>query len=91
MPRLVNDSHAATANLAQNLIVADRFRVRASADLAFGWNLLGAVCGGLLEFFSMWLGFRALTLVAVAAYLLAFLLAARDQEPGPLDPSTAAV
>jgi hypothetical protein len=61
------------------LCFADRFRVRRSADLAFGWNLLGAVCGGLLEFFSMSLGFRALTLVAIVAYLLAFLLATRAE------------
>jgi NADH:ubiquinone oxidoreductase subunit 2 (subunit N) len=59
------------------LCFADRFRVRKAADLAFGWNLLGAVCGGLLEFFSMALGFRALTLVAIGAYMLAFLLATR--------------
>ena len=68
------------------LCFADRFRVRTAADLAFGWNLLGAVCGGLLEFFSMALGFRALTLVAVGAYLLAFLLATRaDAEEGGED------
>lgn len=59
------------------LCFADRFRVRAAADLAFAWNLLGAVCGGLLEFLSMSLGFRAMTLVAMSAYLLAFLAAAR--------------
>jgi hypothetical protein len=33
-----------------------RFRVRPAADIAFGWNLLGAVAGGLLEFLSMSLG-----------------------------------
>ena len=59
------------------LCFADRFRVRTSAHIAFGWNLLGAVCGGLLEFFSMALGFKALTLVAIAAYLIVFLLAGR--------------
>lgn len=59
------------------LCFADRFRTRPSAHLAFGWNLLGAVFGGLLEFLSMSLGFRALTLVAIAAYLLVFLMAGR--------------
>ncbi|MFI5300915.1 MAG: hypothetical protein ACHREM_22765, partial [Polyangiales bacterium] len=46
-----------------------RFKQRAAADLAFGWNLLGAVLGGLLEIFSMALGLKALVLVAVVAYL----------------------
>jgi hypothetical protein len=56
---------------------AERFKARPAADLAFGWNLLGAVLGGLTEFFSMTLGFRALTLVAVAAYLGALLIGQR--------------
>ncbi len=59
------------------LCFADRFRIRPSAHVAFGWNLLGAVFGGLLEFLSMSLGFQALTLVAIAAYLLVFLMAGR--------------
>ena len=61
---------------------ADRFRVRASADLAFAWNLLGAVCGGLLELLSMSFGFKGLTLVALATYLVAFVLAGRLSDPG---------
>ena len=56
---------------------AERFKAKPAADLAFGWNLLGAVLGGLTEFFSMTLGFRALTLVAVAAYLGALLIGQR--------------
>ncbi|HKJ01360.1 MAG TPA: hypothetical protein VJ997_02865 [Longimicrobiales bacterium] len=61
-----------------SLCFASRFKVRPMANLAFGWNLLGAVLGGLTEFFSMAVGLRALMLVAVAAYLAAFLLARRD-------------
>jgi hypothetical protein len=34
-------------------------------------NLLGAVCGGLLEYNSMYFGFRSLYLIAMACYLLA--------------------
>ncbi len=60
-----------------SLCFADRFAARPSLDAAFAWNLVGAVLGGLLEFLSMTLGFRALTLVALAAYLLAFLTALR--------------
>jgi len=35
-------------------------------------NLLGAVCGGLLEYNSMYFGFQFLYLVAMGCYLLAF-------------------
>jgi hypothetical protein len=34
-------------------------------------NLLGAICGGLLEYNSMYFGFRSLYLVAMVCYLLA--------------------
>jgi SAM-dependent methyltransferase len=36
-------------------------------------NLLGAMCGGLLEYNSMYLGFRALYLIAMGLYAAAFL------------------
>ncbi len=58
-----------------------RFRVRPAADIAFGWNLLGAVAGGLMEFFSMSLGLKALTLIAIVAYLGAFLIRSRTAAP----------
>jgi len=45
------------------------FRDRPEADTAFGWNLLGAVAGGLVEFTSMITGMRALYLLVLAAYL----------------------
>jgi hypothetical protein len=35
-------------------------------------NLLGAVCGGLLEYNSMYFGFRSLYLIAILCYVLAF-------------------
>jgi hypothetical protein len=58
-----------------------RFRERPAADIAFGWNLLGAVVGGLLEFLSMSLGLKALTLIAILAYLSAFLIRSRSLAP----------
>lgn len=67
-----------------SLCFAARFKAREAADVAFGWNLLGAVLGGLAEFFSMSVGFSALTLVATAAYLLAF-LTARGAPRGPAE------
>jgi hypothetical protein len=36
-------------------------------------NLLGSICGGLLEYNSMYFGFRALYLMAMGCYLLAFI------------------
>jgi hypothetical protein len=36
------------------------------------FNLLGAVCGGLLEYNSMYFGFRSLYLFALGCYVLAF-------------------
>jgi len=50
------------------------FAARERPDLAFGWNLLGAVTGGLLELFSMAAGFRAMILAAGVAYLLVILI-----------------
>jgi len=56
---------------------AAAFREREHAAAAFGWNLLGAVAGGLLEFSSMAVGLKALLLVAMAAYLAALLIRLR--------------
>jgi hypothetical protein len=53
------------------------FEASPAPDLAFGWNLLGAVAGGLLELLSMAVGLKALLLMAAAAYLGALLLAVR--------------
>jgi hypothetical protein len=53
------------------------FRDRPEASTAFGWNLLGAVAGGLIEFTSMVTGMRALYLLALTAYLGVVLLRLR--------------
>ena len=49
------------------------YAARPQVAHAFGWNLLGAVAGGLLEFSSMVFGLRALLLFALASYAIAFL------------------
>jgi len=60
------------------------FETRSEPDIAFGWNLLGAVAGGLLELVSMAVGLKALLLLAAGAYLSALLLAVRaDQSARP--------
>jgi spermine/spermidine synthase len=60
-----------------NLVFAQRFRDVGSSAVAFGANLLGAMVGGLLEYASLIVGYRALLLVAAALYGLAFLLGRR--------------
>jgi hypothetical protein len=60
------------------LCFAALFKRRPDSTIAFGWNLLGAVAGGLLELSAMALGFKALHLVALAAYLVAFLAWKRE-------------
>ena len=40
-------------------------------------NLLGAVCGGLLEYNSMYFGFQSLYLMAIGCYVLAFVAGIR--------------
>ena len=55
------------------------FEKRERADLAFGWNLIGAVVGGLSEFLTMRIGFKNLLLLSVTIYLLAFILYIREE------------
>jgi hypothetical protein len=55
------------------LCFAQTFKEREHANQAFGWNLLGAVAGGLLEFAGMWTGLGGLILIASIAYALSFL------------------
>jgi hypothetical protein len=64
------------------VIFAMAFSKGASADRAFGFNIAGAMLGGLSEYSSMLLGFRYLLLVALAFYALSALWrgSLRDQE-----------
>lgn len=47
---------------------ASRFAARDSAQTAFGWNIIGAVLGGLLELLSMITGLKAMFLLAAVLY-----------------------
>jgi hypothetical protein len=60
------------------------FRERADTPVALGWNLLGAVAGGLLEFLSMMIGLRELSLLALVAYLVAVLVHHRSTRTVPV-------
>lgn len=52
-------------------------------------NLLGAICGGLLEYNSMYFGFRALYVMAMICYVLAFVsdFAFKKREPATWRPT----
>ncbi|MEA2461867.1 MAG: hypothetical protein QOH90_2044 [Actinomycetota bacterium] len=56
-----------------NLVFAQRFKDVGSSSVAFGANLLGAMVGGVLEYVSLLVGYRALLIVTAVLYGLAFL------------------
>jgi hypothetical protein len=56
-----------------NLIFAQRFRDTAASTVAFGANLLGAMAGGMAEYASLVIGYRALLPVVALLYVLAFI------------------
>jgi SAM-dependent methyltransferase len=65
-----------------------RFRKCMAPHEALGWNVIGAVAGGLIEATSMAVGIRAMALIALVLYLSAVLLsrnggtATREPEGG---------
>ena len=52
------------------LIFAALFKRTAEPDRAFGFNIAGAMIGGLAEYSSMLLGFQYVVLVAILFYAL---------------------
>jgi spermidine synthase len=66
------------------LAFAARFAVRPDAATAFGWNIIGAVLGGVLELSSMLTGLHALFILAAVLYLATLWLGLRRSGPsGP--------
>jgi spermidine synthase len=57
-----------------NIIFAERFRQTATSTDAFGVNLIGAVLGGLLEYFAMIFGYHNLLILIAVLYAVAILL-----------------
>lgn len=55
------------------IVFSTLLRSRGEISGIMATNLFGAMCGGLLEYNSMYFGFRFLYLMAAALYLLAFL------------------
>jgi Spermine/spermidine synthase domain len=60
-----------------NLVFSTRFRDVTSSHIAFGANLLGAMVGGVLEYFSLIVGYRFLLVIVALLYGLAFLFGRR--------------
>jgi hypothetical protein len=78
LPRFVAATALAFAPVfLANLIFAERFRGVGESTVAFGANLLGAMVGGVVEYLSLVVGYRALLLVAAALYALAFAFSRR--------------
>ncbi|NLH50634.1 MAG: hypothetical protein GX444_18820 [Myxococcales bacterium] len=57
-----------------NLIFSLNFRDQAAPEHLFGWNLIGATLGGMLEYASLVLGYNGLALVVAVCYALVFVL-----------------
>ncbi|MEO7413928.1 MAG: hypothetical protein ABIZ81_11285 [Opitutaceae bacterium] len=75
-----------TPILCAGLAFASRFAARRETDAAFGWNILGAVFGGVLELASMILGLRALFLIAAVLYLFVLWLVIKQMSANPVRP-----
>lgn len=62
-----------------NLIFSTAFRNQKLAEHLFGWNLIGATIGGILEYVSMVTGYNALTAIVAACYTLVILMLFLDR------------
>jgi len=66
-----------------NLLFSMTLRDRPLAEHLFGWNLLGAFCGGLLEYTSMAVGYQCLSFIVLVSYNLVFVLLVIDKKKQP--------
>jgi SAM-dependent methyltransferase len=62
-----------------NVIFSNSFRETELADVAFASNLLGIMVGGMLEYFSMLVGYHLLLVAVIAFYFLAMVVRGRSQ------------
>jgi SAM-dependent methyltransferase len=62
-----------------NVIFSNSFRDTELADVAFASNLLGIMVGGMLEYFSMLVGYHMLLVAVIAFYFLAMVLRRRTR------------
>jgi spermidine synthase len=61
-----------------NVVFSHSFRDSITADIAFASNLLGAMLGGMFEYFALALGYQSLLLFVLAFYLIAYFTHKRD-------------
>lgn len=61
------------------MLFSQIFATRSEPTTSLGYNLMGAICGGLLEYSSMALGTKNLYLLALVLYILAFLVHGREK------------
>jgi hypothetical protein len=60
-----------------NLIFSIVFRGQAIAEHIFGWNLIGAPLGGVIEYTGMMFGYNFLTIIVVFCYTIVFIFLAK--------------
>jgi hypothetical protein len=60
-----------------NVLFASVFGAASEGRVSYAWNLLGGMVGGVLEYVSLIVGYRALVALAAVFYLLALLFARR--------------
>jgi spermidine synthase len=65
-----------------NVIFSRSFRDTHAADMAFAWNLLGIMIGGMLEYAALAIGYQALLLLVIGLYTLAFVFWQRLRAAG---------
>ncbi|MBT3413551.1 MAG: hypothetical protein HOI59_03910 [Nitrospina sp.] len=61
------------------MLFSQIFENRQEPTTSLGYNLMGAICGGLLEYSSMAFGTKNLYLLALVLYILAFLVHGREK------------
>jgi SAM-dependent methyltransferase len=67
-----------------NIIFSNSFRETELADVSFASNLLGIMVGGMLEYFSMLVGYHLLLVAVIAFYFLAMALRGRTRSAAAL-------
>jgi len=61
-----------------NLLFSQKFKTTSASDSSFGSNLLGAVFGGVVEYCSLALGYKALIGITIIFYLLSLIPSRQD-------------
>jgi len=68
----------ASSNVFLGMLISHIFSAQQEPTTSRGYNPIGAICGGLLEYSSMALGTNNLFLLALVLYILVFLVHGRE-------------